>query len=150
MDSIQGAVLSVKLHYIEGWNAARNMVAEHYGRNFGELENLTCPVTPSVTYHVYHTYVVRVPDRENFMSDMQSEGIATAIHYPVPIHLEEAYQFLPHQEGGFPIAETWASEVVSLPMFPELHFRQVARVIDAVKNSRASTRKIYFESEQFA
>jgi dTDP-4-amino-4,6-dideoxygalactose transaminase len=146
MDGIQAAVLSVKLPYLEGWSAARRMVAEQYARHFCELDNLTCPTAGEERRHVFRAYAVRVPDRDAFMEDLRRREVETAIHYPLPIHLQEAYHFLPFQEGDFPVAETWCAETVSLPMYPELHFRQVTRIVEAVTASRANTGKIYFEA----
>ena len=145
MDGIQGAVLSIKLKYIESWNTARRMIAEQYTMNFREVENLACPLAPEGKRHVYNIYGVRVPDRESFMENLRSAGVTSAIHYPIPIHLQEAYQIFNFKEGDFPVAEKWASQVVSLPIFPELHITQVAKVIDAVKKSRRLNKNNNFE-----
>jgi dTDP-4-amino-4,6-dideoxygalactose transaminase len=150
MDGIQGAVLSVKLRSIEGWNAARRMVADQYTQNLSGLDSITCPENSNNYQHAYHIYAVLVPDRTSFMDAMARKGIATAIHYPVPIHLQEAYRFLPLEQGAFPIAEQCAKKVVSLPMFPELHFRQVARVIEAVREIQLGPGKIHHENALYA
>jgi dTDP-4-amino-4,6-dideoxygalactose transaminase len=148
MDGIQGAVLSVKLRYIDGWNTARGLIAGQYSKSLEGLEDIACPSASPSDRHVYHIYAVRVPDRESFMEALARKGVASAIHYPVPIHLQEAYDFMQIQPGAFPIAEQWAQEEVSLPMYPELQMRQMARVIDAVSKSCAGAGKIYFENEK--
>ena len=90
------------------------------------------PVSDSRGVHAQHVYAVRVPDRTAFMEQLQERGVSTAIHYPVPVHLQVAYRGLGLGQGSFPVAEQCAEEFVSLPMFPELDDLQIATVIEAV------------------
>lgn len=129
MDGIQGAVLRVKLQYLAKNNARRLAHADRYDKGFSTV----IPVKRAdYGVPVYHLYVVRVRNREAFMKELGARGIGTAIHYPVPIHLQDAYAFLGLKRGSLPISERAAEEIVSLPMFPELTEQQVETVIRGV------------------
>jgi dTDP-4-amino-4,6-dideoxygalactose transaminase len=132
MDGIQAAVLQVKLPHLERGNERRRAYAAFYNAAFRNEESIVRPFRASNVEHVYHVYAIRVQNREAFMEDLATEGIATGIHYPVPIHLQEAYAFLGHRQGSFPVAERCAKEFVSLPMFPELTTSQLEMVTGAV------------------
>ncbi|HUL52559.1 MAG TPA: DegT/DnrJ/EryC1/StrS family aminotransferase [Opitutaceae bacterium] len=129
MDGIQAAVLRVKLKALDRGNAARRAHARLYDELLGRLTNLT--VTPPAGYGVpvYHLYVVRVPERDRILRELAERGIACGIHYPQPIHLQEAYRGLGLGPGAFPVAERCAGEILSLPMFPELTPAQIALVV---------------------
>lgn len=133
LDGIQAAVLDVKLCHIDGWNERRRSRAKRYDEGFADG-----PVRPvmegSGRYHVYHLYVVRTPDREKLLDGLGERGIAAGVHYPVPLHLQKAYEDLGIREGAFPVAEKAAKEIVSLPMYPELTDEMVDEVIAAVKD----------------
>ena len=88
--------------------------------------------------HVYHLYPIRVPERDELMRRLEKQGIGCGIHYPIPVHLQKAYQELGYTRGAFPISEQTSAEFISLPMFPELSGAQVELVIDAVKESLAA------------
>jgi dTDP-4-amino-4,6-dideoxygalactose transaminase len=133
MDGIQGAILSTKLKHIDTWNAARIQVAEKYHKHLSKVSALTCPTQSSSTKHVYHIYAVCVPDRESFMAALSEKKITTAIHYPVPIHLQEAYDYLKIPKGSYPVAEKSSQEVVSLPIYPELTPTQIDYVTQTIK-----------------
>jgi dTDP-4-amino-4,6-dideoxygalactose transaminase len=90
-------------------------------------------------WHVYHVYAIRVNNRDDLMKALADQGIMTGIHYPVPVHLQEAYQSLGYEHGAFPIAERCAAEFVSLPMYPELTYFQLEQVIHGVKETVAGT-----------
>jgi dTDP-4-amino-4,6-dideoxygalactose transaminase len=128
MDGIQGAVLRVKLKHLANWNAVRRIRARVYDRHLGGLENLITPREAAYAHHVYHLYVVRVKARDRILQQMAEAGIACGIHYPVPVHLQEAYRFLGYAEGSFPVAEQCARECLSLPMFPHLTAEQLEAV----------------------
>jgi dTDP-4-amino-4,6-dideoxygalactose transaminase len=118
LDEIQAAVLRVKLRRLEAWNRARRRHAEAYSRG---LEGLVrTPPGATEGEHIYHRYVVRVPDREDFRRRLADRGVATAVYYPVPLHLQPCFAYLGHQPGDFPHAEAAAREVVALPLYPEL------------------------------
>jgi dTDP-4-amino-4,6-dideoxygalactose transaminase len=132
MDGIQGAVLKVKMNYIEAWTEARRAAASHYdrllaGKRYGE------PAPPAHCRHVYHVYAVQVADREMVQKALQAAGVATGIHYPIPVHLQEAYSNLGFGPGDLPVTEVMASRFLSLPIYPELRPGQVAEVVRALE-----------------
>jgi dTDP-4-amino-4,6-dideoxygalactose transaminase len=127
MDGVQGAVLGVKLRHLEAWTEARRRNAAEYGRQLaGTLA--VAPVERPGTRHVYHVYVVRLPQRDAWRARLGEAGVQTGVHYPIPVHLQPAYRDLGHQPGDFPVSERAAAEVLSLPMFPELTAEQIATV----------------------
>jgi dTDP-4-amino-4,6-dideoxygalactose transaminase len=128
MDGLQGAVLSVKLKHLEKWNEARRSHARFYNRLLGNLAQLTLPREAGYARHVYHIYAVRVPRRDELTAALRQRDISCGIHYPVPIHLQKAYEFLGYRPGCFPVAERSARELLSLPMFPELTLEQIEAV----------------------
>ncbi|NPV09864.1 MAG: DegT/DnrJ/EryC1/StrS family aminotransferase [Anaerolineae bacterium] len=133
MDALQAAILRVKLRHLDGWNALRRARADQYDRLFAGSE--AQPLRrPSWGESVYHLYVVRVPptERERLQRRLTSAGIATGIHYPVPVHLQPAFAHLGYPLGTFPVAEALAATVLSLPLFPELEPSQVEFVADQV------------------
>jgi dTDP-4-amino-4,6-dideoxygalactose transaminase len=137
MDGIQGAVLRIKLRQLEAGNQRRRAHATHYDAAFSGVEGIVTPVQASCVRHVYHIYAIRVSDRDEVMKLLADQGIATGIHYPVPVHLQEAYRNLGYEPGAFPIAERCAAEFVSLPMYPELTAMQLEIVIEGVKEAVA-------------
>jgi dTDP-4-amino-4,6-dideoxygalactose transaminase len=135
MDGIQAAVLGIKLRHLERGNELRRSHAAQYDRAFEPLEEVVTPYEDPYARHVYHIYAVRVRERDEVIRRLEKTGIACGIHYPVPIHLQEAYQNLGYEEGAFPIAEQAAKEFVSLPMFPELTPAQIDLVVEGVKEA---------------
>ena len=133
MDGIQGAVLRIKLRHLEKGNELRRSHAAQYDRALSGLEDIVTPYADSYARHVYHIYAIRVGERDEVIRRLGEMGIACGIHYPVPVHLQEAYSNLGYEVGSFPIAEQAAKEFVSLPMFPELTPAQVEIVTESVK-----------------
>ncbi len=133
MDGFQGAVLSVKLKYLRQWNEGRRKNAALYGAHFAGFNGIVAPTEMSYGKHVYHVYALRVKNRDALITALGEKGIGTNVHYPVPIHLQNAYEFLGLKPGSYPVAEKCASEFVSLPMFAELTEEQISYVSDAVK-----------------
>ena len=133
MDGIQGAVLRVKLKYLARANARRRANARLYEQCFAGMNDLIVPKEASYASHVYHVYAVRVKARDALMRSLADAQIGCAIHYPVPVHLQEAYRSLGLGRGMFPVAEKCADEFISLPMFAELTPEQVAIVAGKVK-----------------
>lgn len=135
LDNIQAAILSVKLKHLKTWNDKRLKNAKFYNR---VLKNtpLVLPVIDKNRKHVFHLYVVRCPDnsRDKLMQYLKEAGIDTGIHYPVPIHLQKAYAFLDYKKGDFPITEKLSSEILSLPMYPELTESQIEFIADKVRS----------------
>lgn len=119
MEGMQGAILRVKLRYLEKWTEARRAHAARY-RDLLAGCAATLPTEAAWARHVYHVYAVRTPDREGLMKSLAEQGIQTAIHYPVPVHLQPAYADPAYGKGSLPVTEQAAGEVVSLPMFPEM------------------------------
>jgi dTDP-4-amino-4,6-dideoxygalactose transaminase len=121
LDAIQAGILRVKLRHLAQWNAQRREAAARYRELFAETRlGELAPFEPSWAKPVYHLYVIRVEDRDAFMRYMAGGNIGTAIHYPVPLHLQKSYDGLGYKPGDFPVAEKVAPEIVSLPMFPKL------------------------------
>ena len=130
LDSVQAGILSVKLKYLPEWTDKRRAVAAGYLELCGGLERgILLPHEPAWSKAVYHLFVVRVSDREQFMKQMSSVGIGTGIHYPIPLHLQNAYSTMGYRKGDFPVAEKVAVEVVSLPMFPGLAADQQRKIV---------------------
>lgn len=134
LDSIQAGWLSVKLRHLAKWNESRRNLAHRYHQLFAEVkDSVVLPVEASWTKGVYHLYVVRVQDREAMQARLAEAGIATGIHYPIPLHQQKAYHQLGYKTGDFPVTERVAREIVSLPMFPQLLPAQQDEVAAAVK-----------------
>jgi dTDP-4-amino-4,6-dideoxygalactose transaminase len=136
LEGIQGAVLNVKLKFLDKWNELRREHAARYGELLRE-SNLVLPREIAYARHVYHLYVVQAEARERLQQTLSASGVQTGIHYPIPIHLQPAYSFLGHKRGDFPEAERQAGRVLSLPMFPELTDEELVRVAEAIVNSEA-------------
>jgi dTDP-4-amino-4,6-dideoxygalactose transaminase len=136
MEGVQGAVLGVKLRYLDGWNAARARCASRYHELLSGLPGLVLPAAPRPEGHVWHLYVVllRSHDREAFRKALAEKGVASGVHYPVPIPFQPAYQSLGHKRGDFPVAEDVMSHCVSLPMFAELTGDQIEWTAQAVRS----------------
>ena len=129
LDAIQAGILSVKLKRLAAWNEKRRAAAARYRELFAEAGVAElAPFEPDWARAVYHLFVIRVKDRESFMRQLAEAGIGTAIHYPVPLHLQKAYEAMGYQTGDFSVAEKVAPEIVSLPMFPGLTAEQQSRV----------------------
>ncbi|HXM29234.1 MAG TPA: DegT/DnrJ/EryC1/StrS family aminotransferase [Chthoniobacterales bacterium] len=135
MDGIQAAILRIKLGYLEKGNLLRRAHACRYDHAFEDVETVAIPTHAAYARHVYHIYAIRVQDRDHIMQCFAEEGIGCGVHYPIPIHLQDAYRGLGYEQGVFPVAERCAKEFVSLPMFPELTEHQLETVIQGVKNA---------------
>jgi dTDP-4-amino-4,6-dideoxygalactose transaminase len=133
MDGIQGAALSVKLKHLETWNEARIKHARLYDRLLADQVGLITPREASYGKHIYHIYAIRVNNRDLLMATLAEKGILCGIHYPVPVHLQEAYRFLGIKRGSLPVAERCGDELLSLPMFPELTREQIEYVASEIK-----------------
>jgi dTDP-4-amino-4,6-dideoxygalactose transaminase len=132
MEGIQGAVLRVKLKYLEAWTEARRTAAARYDEGFKD-SGVATPRAMPYARHVYHIYAIRTRHRQDWQKGLQDQGIQTGIHYPIPVHLLPAYADLGYKAGDFPHAERAAAEVLSLPMYPELTGEQTSHVCQAVK-----------------
>jgi dTDP-4-amino-4,6-dideoxygalactose transaminase len=134
MDGIQGAVLNVKMEYIDGWTEARRVVASHYDRLLAK-SRYKRPAPPANCRHVYHVYAIELLRRDDVQNALHAAGIGTGIHYPVPVHLQKAYADLRYKRGDFPITEALADRFLSLPIYAELRPEQVAEVVLALEKA---------------
>jgi dTDP-4-amino-4,6-dideoxygalactose transaminase len=131
MEGFQGAVLGIKLNYLERWTEGRIFLAERYGRRLAELP-LQLPQAAPDRRHVWHLYVVLHPERDRLRSGLEARGIQTGLHYPIPLHLQKAYRHLGYGPGAFPIAERIGRECLTLPLFPEMTIRQQDWVVESL------------------
>jgi dTDP-4-amino-4,6-dideoxygalactose transaminase len=120
LDAMQAGFLSVKLKHLAAWNEQRRLHAERYQELFQNIEGVILPWEPAWSKAVYHLFVIRVADRERLKDSLAAAGIGTGIHYPIPLHLQNAYTNLKYKKGDFRVTERVASEILSLPMFPGL------------------------------
>jgi len=135
LDTLHAAVLRVKLRHLDAWNAARRSHATAYSSLLGDAVRV--PLVAPWADPVWHLYVVRVANRDEVRSALDEAGIASGLHYPVPLHLQPALQSLGHRGGDFPVAEEWARTLLSLPMFPELESAEITRVAEVVSRVSA-------------
>jgi dTDP-4-amino-4,6-dideoxygalactose transaminase len=141
LDSIQAGFLRVKLAHLPEWTEGRRQAAARYRELFAAADASTVlPYEPEWSKAVYHLFVVRAQDRDALMKNLAAAGIGTGIHYPIPLHLQKAYEALGYADGDFPVAEKAAAEIVSLPMFPGLQADQQERVVSEVMNFVAAAR----------
>ena len=139
LDSIQAGWLSVKLCHLAKWNESRRTLAHRYHELFEDVkEGLFVPREAPWTRGVYHLYVIRVQDRESLQAHLAEAGIGSGIHYPIPLHQQKAYGHLLYKTGDFPVTERVASEIVSLPMFPQLTNSQQDQVVNRTKEFLAA------------
>ena len=132
MDGVQGAVLGVKLRYLDAWTEARRRHAAEYARLLAGTP-VGLPVERPGSRHVYHVFAVQLADRDAWRARLAEAGVQTGIHYPIPVHLQPAYRDLGYAHGDFPVSEAIASEVLSLPMFPEMTPEQVGEVAGVLR-----------------
>jgi len=135
LDTLQAIVLQAKLRRLARWNAARQVAAARYDSLLAEIPQVRVPVTMSGNVHVWHLYVVRVPERDRVLAALQAAGIGASIHYPTPIHLTGAYRSLGYGPGSFPVAEAAAEEILSLPLYPHITAVQQQRVVAELKEA---------------
>jgi len=138
MDGIQAAVLTVKLRHLETANSLRRAHAAAYNKALAGLSEVATPFEASYARHVYHVYAIRVEERDEIVWFLKEKGIECGVHYPVPIHLQKAYQGLGYKAGSLPVSERIALELISLPMFPELTAAQIAAVALNVRGAVAA------------
>jgi dTDP-4-amino-4,6-dideoxygalactose transaminase len=129
LDELQAAMLSVKLGYLDAWNMRRREIAQYYRAHINH-PRVVHPVEREDTTHVFHLYVIQVPNRDQVRNRLKAKGVGTGIHYPVPVHLQPAYAHLPHRP--LPVTEHVAGRIISLPIYPELTDEEVAYVAQAV------------------
>jgi dTDP-4-amino-4,6-dideoxygalactose transaminase len=133
LDALQAAVLRVKLRHLDSWNVRRRAHASAYTRLLAGT--VRTPPTAEWALPAWHLYVIRLANRDEVREALTEAGIATGIHYPLPLHLQPALSALGYAEGDFPVAEEWARTQLSLPMFPELEQTEIERIADAVSRA---------------
>ncbi len=138
MDGVQAAVLRVKLARLDGWNARRRELARIYREGLASVP-VDLPTDDAAAPCVYHQFVIWVDDRDEVRRELAERGVGTAVHYPAPLHLDQAYAHLCYREGDFPRAERACRRAVSLPMFPELSDEQAAYVVQALRDVLRAT-----------
>ncbi|WP_113922874.1 DegT/DnrJ/EryC1/StrS family aminotransferase [Cognataquiflexum aquatile] len=136
LDTIQAAMLRVKLRYLDGYIKARNEVAAAYDKAFDKHPHISIPKRVLESSHVFHQYTIKLKgvDREAFVKSLAFNGIPTMVYYPVPVHLQVAYQSYGCKQGDFPIAEKLCQEVISLPMHTEMEPEQLELIIDSIQS----------------
>jgi dTDP-4-amino-4,6-dideoxygalactose transaminase len=143
LDAIQAGILEVKLRHLAEWNRLRRHAAALYRDLLeGIMPDLTLPHEPFWSRSVYHLYVVRTPERDKLQEHLTNSGVGTGIHYPIPVHLQDAYRSMGFKRGDFPVTEKVAAQVLSLPMFPGLGLEQQSRIVDEIARFEASRRGI--------
>jgi dTDP-4-amino-4,6-dideoxygalactose transaminase len=138
LDNLQAAVLGVKLPYLDGWNAARWAHAALYDKLLADVPGVVTPYVSPDVEHVYHLYVIQVPDRDRVQAALKAAGVETGIHYPIPLHEQPAYARLGHKPEDFPISHELGPRILSLPMFPELTDEQIHYVVNTLKRAVAN------------
>ena len=133
LDAIQAGVLRIKLKRLESWNRSRMENAAYYNELLSEIPGVTIPVEADFAVSVYHLYVLLIDDRDRLQQFLGDKGIATGLHYPMPLHLQKAYEHLGFKEGAFPVTENVAGRLLSLPMYPQLSKEQIEYVAESIK-----------------
>ena len=131
LDELQAAILNVKIKYLDEWNRRRRRIAEYYLKNIIN-EKIVLPEIDNLENHVFHQFIIKVKDRSHFIEYLSKNKIGHGIHYPYPVHLQPAYKFLKYKEGDLPNTETFAHEIISLPIFPELNDAEIDYIIRVI------------------
>jgi dTDP-4-amino-4,6-dideoxygalactose transaminase len=132
LDSLQAVVLSAKLAFLDSWNDERRAIARRYDERLAECERVVTPISHPENEHVYHQYVVQIPDRDRIVAELLDDGIGVGIHYPAPVHLLPAFSWMAPSRDAFPVAEQLATRIVSLPIYPGLGESAQDRVIESL------------------
>ncbi|HVF41056.1 MAG TPA: DegT/DnrJ/EryC1/StrS family aminotransferase [Gemmatimonadaceae bacterium] len=133
LDALQAAVLNAKMPYLESWSAARRSNAAYYDAAFADLGDVRTPPIDPGNVSIYNQYTLRVTRREELQAHLKQKGIGNSVYYPLPLHLQPCFAYLGYSKGDFPESEKAASEVISLPVYPELRPDQLDEVIGAVR-----------------
>ena len=133
LDAIQAGVLRIKLKRLDAWNKARRQNAAYYSELLSDIPSVTVPVIADFAVSVFHLYVILVDDRTGLQQFLSERGIATGLHYPIPLHLQKAYERLGYRKGDLPVTENAAERLLSLPMYPELTREQIEYVVESIQ-----------------
>lgn len=135
LDSLQAAILGVKLKYLNEWNKKRQSAADYYTKKiYQEIPFIKTPTITKKTTSVFHLYVIQTPKRDQLLKYLSSLGIQAGIHYPIPLHLQKSLRSLDYKKGDFPIAERLSQKILSLPIYPELTFKQQDYIVESMKS----------------
>lgn len=137
LDNLQAAVLRVKLRHLDDWNAARQRAAQQYDEWLSDAGDLECPRTAADRTHVYHLYVILHPQRDALMDHLRAHGIATGLHYPIPVHQQPCYEQLGARHVRLPITESVASRLLSLPIYAEIQAEQIEHICQSIRQFEA-------------
>lgn len=132
LDEMQAAILRIKLSYLDKWNEKRRNIASYYNSKLKNDKIFDIPLEKEDRKHIYHLYVVRTDKRNELRDYLKENNIGTDIHYPIPLHLQEAYKYLGYKEGELPNTEKYSKEILSLPIFPELTDEEIERVFETI------------------
>ncbi len=139
LDALQCAILDVKLKKLDEWNDCRRRVAAWYQARLGDIPAVITPLVPPGRSHIYHLYVIRLPDRDRVMKELGARGVSCGLHYPLPLHLQAAYRELGYRQGDLPVTEAVAESILSLPMFPHMTEEMVeyvcAQLVEVLKQN---------------
>ena len=139
LDSLQAVVLRAKLRRLEAWDERRRQAAAHYAELLGGLDGVELPQTSPGNVHAWHLYVIQVPDRDRVLRALHGMGIQAGIHYPVPMHLQPAFRAYGYAPGDFPVTESAAARILSLPLYPHITPEQQHVVADGLRKALASS-----------
>jgi dTDP-4-amino-4,6-dideoxygalactose transaminase len=142
MDTIQAVILSAKLEHLPEWNRMRNAHAAYYNELLQDVPGIVLPTIQKNRTHVFQTYAVRVPNRDKVLEAMKDKGVSVLIHYPIPVHLQEAYADAGGKKGDFPIAEQVCKEILSLPMYPHMNNEQIEYVCASLKEACTAGQRV--------
>jgi len=134
MESIQGAILSVKLKYLQDWTDRRRAIAKRYCELLGDIKQIKLPEEMPYSRHVFHLFVIQVSERADVQKLLAEAGISTGLHYPIPLHMQACFSHLGHKLGDYPNAEALADNCLSLPIFPEMTDAELVYVCDHLRN----------------
>lgn len=134
LDAIQAAILAVKIKYLDEWNQVRGQKADYYNANLKGIGDIMTPFVADGNAHVYHQYTVRTAKRDELRKYLTAGGIPTMVYYPIPLHLQPAFEHLEYEKGDFPEAELAASQVLSLPVYPQMTVAQQDQIIQKIKD----------------
>jgi dTDP-4-amino-4,6-dideoxygalactose transaminase len=133
LDTLQAAILRVKLRRLKAWNTLRQEAAKAYNIYFKGLDGVVTPYLSPGVEHVYHAYAIRLNRRDALSGYCKTRNIGTSVYYPLPLHLQGAYRDLGYRRGDFPVAESVCQEIISLPMYPHIRKAQVKYVVDSIR-----------------
>lgn len=135
LDTLQAAILQIKLKYLATWNQKRRRATDYYNKRINaEIPLIKTPVINKHARSVFHLYVIQTPRRDGLINHLSSRNIQTGIHYPKPLHLQKSLKKLGYKKGDFPVAEKLSNKILSLPIYPELTFKQQDYVVEAIKS----------------